>query len=417
MLLTDNITNRSQMEARKAKRDEIHAQRLAEKEQREAELSEERDRQEGAQSHAGGEHDADEDAHVTQSVQSMGEAVVLDDTRHVQRLEADTATMSHESDMRTFAAPVEDRATTFTAAVHGFGSDGGEVHESPLLARARPTYVQTSPMFAQLPTVSPTWPGQQGEDSADLAHFVDPDVPPVKAPRETAAPTHTPKPPAKPRSGNVRTRSGKATAVAAPSTPDIAHPPQARSPTSPDDRLVAAVASPSGGVGDYALAAQSPDAGPSGPISLAPCGVCGRKFATERLAKHETVCAKAASKKRKTFDMTKARVAGTEAAQFLRKGRTDDSRYEAAARKKANWRAKSEAFQAAMKAARSTNDPNAAPPTPSDTSHLVPCDFCGRKFNETAHERHVVRCREISQQPKVVPKGRVTKKYDPRTRK
>lgn len=409
------------MEARKAKRDEIHAQRLAEKEQREAELSEERDRQEGAPSHAGAENNVSEGAHVTQSVQSVGEAVILDDTRHVQRLEADDATMNQESDL-TFAAPLGDRATTFTAAVHGFSSHGVEERESPLLARARPTYVQTSPTFAQLPTISPTWPGQG--DSADLAHFVDPDVPPVaptldrNAPRdESTAPTHTPKPPAKPRSGNARTRSGKAKVVAVPSSPDIAHPAHARSPTSPDDRLVAAVASPDGGVGDYALAAQSPEAGPSGPISLAPCGVCGRKFATERLAKHETVCAKAASKKRKTFDMTKARVAGTEAAQFLRKGRADDSRYEAAARKKANWRAKSEAFQAAMKAARSTNDPNAAPLPPSDTSHLVPCDFCGRKFNETAHERHVIRCREISQQPKVVPKGRVTKKYDPRTRK
>mmetsp|Transcript_17264 Transcript_17264/g.44997 ORF Transcript_17264/g.44997 Transcript_17264/m.44997 type:complete len:833 (-) Transcript_17264:34-2532(-) len=159
--------------------------------------------------------------------------------------------------------------------------------------------------------------------------------------------------------------------------------------------------------------ALSPDAQPSSAVVLKPCTICGRKFAADRLAKHENVCKKAATaaKKRKTFDVKKARIQGTEAAQFAGKSR-DEAKYEAAKKRKNAWKAKSEAFRAAMRAAK---DPNAGPPPPSDTSHLVPCEYCGRKFNEDAHARHIIRCKEQSSKPKVVPKGRKKAKYDPRS--
>ena len=55
--------------------------------------------------------------------------------------------------------------------------------------------------------------------------------------------------------------------------------------------------------------------------------------------------------------------------------------------KNAKWKEKSNAFREAMKAAR---EGTTAPPTVD--SSLVPCQFCGRKFNEKAAERHIPFC-------------------------
>lgn len=45
------------------------------------------------------------------------------------------------------------------------------------------------------------------------------------------------------------------------------------------------------------------------PEGMVQCGICGRNFLEDRIAKHETICNKTAAKKRKVFDSTKARVA------------------------------------------------------------------------------------------------------------
>lgn len=45
------------------------------------------------------------------------------------------------------------------------------------------------------------------------------------------------------------------------------------------------------------------------PEGMVQCGICGRNFLEDRIAKHETICSKTAAKKRKVFDSTKARVA------------------------------------------------------------------------------------------------------------
>ena len=49
--------------------------------------------------------------------------------------------------------------------------------------------------------------------------------------------------------------------------------------------------------------------------------MCGRNFAEDRIEKHEEVCSKTHNKKRKAFDMTKARVKGTDAAKYVIKGK------------------------------------------------------------------------------------------------
>ena len=54
-------------------------------------------------------------------------------------------------------------------------------------------------------------------------------------------------------------------------------------------------------------------------VKLAPCKLCGRKFAEDRLAKHQTAC-KTAHKKRKVMDASQMRTGGTEMAQYVSKG-------------------------------------------------------------------------------------------------
>lgn len=52
---------------------------------------------------------------------------------------------------------------------------------------------------------------------------------------------------------------------------------------------------------------------------LTACNNCGRNFAEDRIEKHQEICIKTSKKKRKTFDMTKKRVQGTEAETFVMK--------------------------------------------------------------------------------------------------
>ena len=61
--------------------------------------------------------------------------------------------------------------------------------------------------------------------------------------------------------------------------------------------------------------ATGPSAG--GKDGLISCSLCGRNFASDRIEKHEGICAKTKSKKRKVFDITKMRVKGTEAESFV----------------------------------------------------------------------------------------------------
>jgi hypothetical protein len=53
---------------------------------------------------------------------------------------------------------------------------------------------------------------------------------------------------------------------------------------------------------------------------LTECRICGRNFASDRVAKHQEICTKTTKKKRKVFDPIKQRVKGTEAEAFLKKG-------------------------------------------------------------------------------------------------
>merc|ERR1712038_679382 len=84
---------------------------------------------------------------------------------------------------------------------------------------------------------------------------------------------------------------------------------------------------------------------------LKACKNCGRNFAEDRIEKHEEICLKTAAKKRKVFDMTKARVKGTDAAKYVRSS-AHLKNIEAKEQKKSDWRKKREEFINNLRAAK-----------------------------------------------------------------
>ena len=102
----------------------------------------------------------------------------------------------------------------------------------------------------------------------------------------------------------------------------------------------------------YSSAAMKSDAFAPAP-PMGECGNCGRRFAVDRLGRHETTCKKsdALAKKRKTFDVRAQRVQGTDAEAYVKsaakKGILDqqpDPNALASARelKRRKWKAASE---------------------------------------------------------------------------
>ncbi|XP_059477463.1 uncharacterized protein LOC132197888 isoform X2 [Neocloeon triangulifer] len=156
------------------------------------------------------------------------------------------------------------------------------------------------------------------------------------------------------------------------------------------------------------------------PPGMAECNLCGRRFADDRIGKHEEICRKTKQKKRKTFDPVKMRTQGTEAETFVKSA--GKSRGPAVAAKKqqpkseaskGNWRKKHEDFIETIRQARMVKQimdaggklSDLPPPKPMDTSDYVQCPHCSRRFSEGAAERHIPRCANIKSN-KPAPRAR-----------
>ena len=76
--------------------------------------------------------------------------------------------------------------------------------------------------------------------------------------------------------------------------------------------------------------------------------------------------------------------------------------------KKGNWRQKHEDFMNSLRYAKQVtavqnaggNIADLPPPPPSQNPDYVECPTCGRRFNETAAERHIPKCKNIKSKPK-----------------
>lgn len=158
-----------------------------------------------------------------------------------------------------------------------------------------------------------------------------------------------------------------------------------------------------------AAAAAPPAFASNANMDLVECGICGRRFASDRIEKHEGACQKS-NKQRKVFDSTKNRVEGTEAEKFVLKkkppaknaNRSENSG-DMPSNKIPKWKRDRLAFINAIRAARGEAPEKAEAVYDADGQEvemevddgLVPCQYCGRRFNETAQQRHVKICQSV----------------------
>lgn len=131
-------------------------------------------------------------------------------------------------------------------------------------------------------------------------------------------------------------------------------------------------------------------------VELSECYKCGRKFAVDRLSKHEKVC---------------------KAAEAPHKPKHPRPVFKDPKPKKSGgvpkWKAQHEELVQSMKYMRKIKAAQEAgislrdlPPPPSTSSHhddRVPCPHCGRKFEETVAARHIPACANTVNKPKGPP--------------
>ncbi|KAL7686560.1 putative Zinc finger C2HC domain-containing protein [Plasmopara halstedii] len=145
------------------------------------------------------------------------------------------------------------------------------------------------------------------------------------------------------------------------------------------------------------------------------CHNCNRKFNPASFQKHRKICEKVFSGQRKVFNMAAKRLEGTEAEKVLKEAKSNKknsglsntpmSAMEIPIKVKnaADWKQKSDMFRNAMKASREVSKalkegkelPPMQPSAPDPS--LIQCEYCSRRFNEKAAERHINFCREKSQ--------------------
>ncbi|XP_057655565.1 zinc finger C2HC domain-containing protein 1C [Diorhabda carinulata] len=156
---------------------------------------------------------------------------------------------------------------------------------------------------------------------------------------------------------------------------------------------------------------------------LTECTYCGRRFAEDRIEKHEDVCSKTGKKKRKIYDATKHRVLGTELESYVLKGPRSKINNKSLTRTvpKKDWRRTHEEFISAIRAAKEAQAhlskggklSDLPPPPPSSNPDYVQCPHCGRRFNQAAAERHIPKCADYQfnkPKPGTASKSRIQKK-------
>ena len=149
-----------------------------------------------------------------------------------------------------------------------------------------------------------------------------------------------------------------------------------------------------------------------GPVDMSECGVCGRHFACDRLARHQKACTKMKTRgeKRKAFDVRGQRWQATDAEQYVKtaakRGQLErpDPESQASAReaKRKKWLAQSRAIRRAARAGKGGSARDADPfpvEEEEEVDDRVQCPNCGRKFAALPAERHIARCKDIRAKP------------------
>lgn len=152
--------------------------------------------------------------------------------------------------------------------------------------------------------------------------------------------------------------------------------------------------------------------------ALVPCSYCQRTFGSSIIERHMVVCTKAMARnsRRIPFDSLRQRMEGTEM-----KG------YQGRAKRNVpappnHWRQRHTELVAAVRNARLTKraiergEALPPPPPPAANPDYIQCVYCGRRFNQTAAERHIPFCKEKSERNAMNVRPQSTAKRPPNSR-
>lgn len=124
-----------------------------------------------------------------------------------------------------------------------------------------------------------------------------------------------------------------------------------------------------------------------------PCKSCGRRFLPEALEKHAGVCKKVFATKRKAFDSKKHRIIDGEHAMLLKNQEIQEKKRGKVVNKHTvktgKWKKQSEEFRAVIK----NKDGNTVIPSSISDDYTL-CEYCNRKYNEQAYNKHLNFCKQ-----------------------
>ena len=150
-------------------------------------------------------------------------------------------------------------------------------------------------------------------------------------------------------------------------------------------------------------AAEDDGAGAAGSGDMSECSTCGRHFNTDRIAKHEVICAKTHAKQTRRPQPAKPTTAAP-----------SSSASAAAAGDSGKWKSKHSEFQQAIQYAKQLTIAqqqgiplsSLPPPPPSTNPDYKQCPHCQRRFAPQAADRHIAACANTINKPKPPPQLR-----------
>lgn len=115
------------------------------------------------------------------------------------------------------------------------------------------------------------------------------------------------------------------------------------------------------------------------------------------------ICKKVFQSKRKVFDSSKIRTVKVGDEEVEIKNKPDSNNYKS--KKAGNWKQKSLALRSVVKQGKGMKLTEKEKEIINQDSGLVPCNFCGRKFNEIAAEKHIIFCEKKTKMEKIKNAG------------
>lgn len=150
-----------------------------------------------------------------------------------------------------------------------------------------------------------------------------------------------------------------------------------------------------------------------------PCPDCGRKFIEAVYHKHIKICKNVFQKKRKAFDMKQARILDEEHANIIKQAELQDKKQSKTKQQQITskpikaipkWKRQSEEFRRIISGG--TSNPASfgqqQQQIPSYNEDYTLCQFCNRRYNEQAYNKHLAGCERRFKEAQIKNKNKST---------